>query len=451
MDSIFLVFIVLLWGILNITRHKEAVIALPLFFPFYLIKFPIFGIPLSLIEIFVYISFLPILFQIVKGRKELKVTRHFYDYLPVLLFLVAATVSVFVVPETVTMLDGTVVAAKESALGIWKGWIICPILYFLTFVSVIKEEKEIRNSFKFYVLAAIFLSIWALYQAITGEYITDDGRASGPFESANFLALFIGPAAVYVGIYFWERISQKTSWLFDKISKFFRLKSSLLAEKIISGVVFVVLIAAVVLSQSYGAYLGIFAALIFYSLFTTKKPKTTIKALILILIFFGAIMLTQIETEKFRELFDLTQRTSSAVRIEVWDVATSLIKENPVLGIGPGQFEAQYQLNAPQILGHAPFEWVMLHPHNIFLAFWLNTGFLGLAAFVWLTVLCFTTLRKKLSADYYVMTIISLSLLVGILVHGMVDVPFWKNDLSLLFWLLVGSIFVVRKQSAKES
>jgi len=48
-------------------------------------------------------------------------------------------------------------------------------------------------------------------------------------------------------------------------------------------------------------------------------------------------------------------------------------------------------------------------------------------AFGWIVV---TWVRKRISW-------IAMAPLVAILVHGLVDVPYFKNDLAMAFWLLV--------------
>jgi hypothetical protein len=50
-------------------------------------------------------------------------------------------------------------------------------------------------------------------------------------------------------------------------------------------------------------------------------------------------------------------------------------------GIGLGHYAEAYKEAAPVVLGKPPMEWVMIHPHNVVLAFWLNMGLLGVFAF----------------------------------------------------------------------
>jgi hypothetical protein len=44
-----------------------------------------------------------------------------------------------------------------------------------------------------------------------------------------------------------------------------------------------------------------------------------------------------------------------------------------------------------------------------------------------------------------------LLMVVGIVVHGLVDVPYWKNDLSLEFWVLLGLSWAGQRWAAVES
>jgi len=144
---------------------------------------------------------------------------------------------------------------------------------------------------------------------------------------------------------------------------------------------------------------------------------------------------------KFKQMFNLKGQSSSSVRLEVWTVAEKLIEEHPFLGVGPGRFEDEYATRATKILGHAPYEKDMLHPHNIFLMFWLSSGIIGLMAFLWLIFMLFQIIfsidehdaRKRIA-------VICATMLFAILVHGLVDTPIWKNDLALQFWMLAGII-----------
>ena len=78
-----------------------------------------------------------------------------------------------------------------------------------------------------------------------------------------------------------------------------------------------------------------------------------------------------------------------------------------------------------------------LTPHNLFLTIWLNLGLIGLVAFVWLMVLFFRC--QKPSVISYQLS----AVMITIIAQGLVDSPYWKNDLAMMFWIFLslGIIF----------
>ena len=80
------------------------------------------------------------------------------------------------------------------------------------------------------------------------------------------------------------------------------------------------------------------------------------------------------------------------------------------------------------------------YPHNIVLSAWSETGLLGLIAFAWLMAAGFVrSLRGwRFGAPGWRAIQLGVALaLVAVFLHGLVDVPYWKNDLSLEFWVLI--------------
>jgi O-antigen ligase len=97
-----------------------------------------------------------------------------------------------------------------------------------------------------------------------------------------------------------------------------------------------------------------------------------------------------------------------------------------------------------------------MYPHNIFLNFWSELGILGallfcwiIAKFLWQSSRFFWT--QKDNPERYIALGLMTSMIV-IVIHGLVDVPYFKNDLSVLFWIsiaLIGSLNL--KQNEKNS
>lgn len=100
---------------------------------------------------------------------------------------------------------------------------------------------------------------------------------------------------------------------------------------------------------------------------------------------------------------------------------------------------------------------IYLYPHNIFLNFWTELGLLGVLLFTWLIGRYFflTWKLKKIATKQG--GNLETGLLVGlfgamitVMIHGLVDVPYFKNDLSVLFWLLIALLGIIKLRLTNE-
>lgn len=458
-----------LWGIASWGWPVASVILMPLFFPLYLVKFSILGVPFTFVEWFIYVSFFThflknlylsrrhregIFTQIAAyfrkrfGKKTYQDHPHelhaYSLWVPITLMVISVIISIFVVPDA---LD------RKEVFGILKGWFIAPVMYFYLIIHVLPGLKSIRRCLEWYTISAVLLSVWGIAQWVSHATITLDGRVSGPFVSANYLALYIMPAVIFVAIRVWHMffVTKEYNGVVGLFMKVFHAEEKIsylaLSRYVLAGGI---ILFALYLTRSFGAFLGLSVALITYAIYHwffsywRMERKTALLRLIafgLGVAFIAGVFFVTGDPGKFKQMFNFTGRSSSSVRVEVWTVAKKLIEEHPVLGIGPGRFEDEYTKRAPQILGKAPYEPNMLHPHNLLLMFWLSSGILGLVSFLWLIYLLFYTVfwldkhdgRKRLA-------VICGAMLLGILVHGLVDTPLWKNDLALQFWMIAGII-----------
>ena len=80
------------------------------------------------------------------------------------------------------------------------------------------------------------------------------------------------------------------------------------------------------------------------------------------------------------------------------------------------------------------------YPHNFYLALWLELGFLGLLVFWGMLVKFFASIFRRIknnpSSKRFLLAVAGA--MIVILIHGLVDTPYFKNDLSVLFWLIIG-------------
>src|SRR5712692_7031402 len=118
-------------------------------------------------------------------------------------------------------------------------------------------------------------------------------------------------------------------------------------------------------------------------------------------------------------------------RLFLWSRGLEVIREQPLVGAGLSGF----------------------YPHNIVLNFWVATGLLGLLAFGWLLVATFLVSWRGWRegvGEWRPLHFGVLIALLAIVAHGLVDVPYFKNDLSLEFWAIVGIAWAGAGVAARE-
>ncbi len=399
---------------LSIKNLKWAVYLVILGLPTYLLRFSIGWLPMTVLEGMILIVFLGWLVRLARGEVKVEILKFKPLLILIGLFLIAASISVFVSPEL------------RAAAGIWRAYFIEPILFLIVLVSIIRKED-----FKYIIytlsISILVLSIVAVYQKITGNLIGNEfwaaeatRRVTGVFEYPNALGLYLGPGVVLV-----------LGWLMDK-KKWYEL--GWLGLAVIGGIL------SIYFTGSKGAMLGILAAIIFYSIFYIGKRKYFIGILILGVLMGGYLIGTQ--RLDLKGVGTVEGGDSVTTRIEMWGEAWEMLKNRPILGAGLSGYQ-------PAVAPYHEKEYIeiYLYPHNVVLNFWSEMGLLGLVAFLGIMIWFYITglkIKDKLS-------VILMSSMIVILVHGLVDVPYFKNDLAVLWWVLIGGMVILKFRESEEN
>jgi len=382
----------------------------------------LFDLPTNFLESSVLVVFLVTLFQ----AKNRLLWKNAWSIIPksvvflVALFVITSIVSTYISPHPTT------------SLGILKGWIITPIIFsWLVFSFAIDNTNNfINHAIRSLILSGLIVSLIGIAQ------IGRLDRITSVYDVPNSLALFITPLIV---LSLWLAVHQQNP-IFNTLATLVML-IALLATQSASGI-FTVIITLLI------------AALIFPLRHTNFNQRLNTRKIITIL--FGITIISTLILTSTGRLNYLTKPllneqsyNSISVRRQLWSISWELIKENPILGTGLGTFEPAYQnklhqrfiayqdLTTNNYKLEKPLpEFVFRDPHNWILSFWLNTGLLGLFSFTALNILILvkTTKHHKhtLVTSYgLLVTIISL------LLFGLTDTIYWKNDLSTLYWLLI--------------
>lgn len=401
-------------------KYLIGLIALSL--PTYLIRFEIGGIPTTVLEVIIYVVFIYGLVNIAYCQ-WLKVKKKFW--LPIGVLLLSLILSFYIAPD------------KLAALGQIKAYFIDPLLILWLMICYLGIKDFI---WIFYGLAGsgLFVSIHTIVQKIIGN-ITPDGRVIGIFGySPNYVALFLAPISVMLLCYILQ----------------FKLKNKSVNYwtlfKVATSVPVAIFLMAIYFSGSRSGLLAVAGGVVFYSIlffWDFIKKRAWLKIAIGLLIIAAIIG----SWFAFRPDFQASGgrvTSSNNLRWQIWQTSLELGAKHPVFGVGLANFQNSFD-ELTQNRGNYP-EYITpqaLTPHNIFLMFWLSLGLLGLAAFIWLLVIFYQTGLRNLESFW---SKILLSTMTVIILQGLVDTPYFKNDLAVLFWLIFAGVILLNQEKANH-
>lgn len=365
-------------------------LAIVFLLPLYYLRFNIGGLPTNFIEILIGLLLVLTLFS----YRRLSLPNAW----PIGLIVVGAVLASFIALD------------PRVSFGIVKGWFIIPIVYYACLTTIFPTDQR-QVFIKPALISLVLVSLYALgqqfgliplltHQLPEATQYLDQGRAVGFFESPNFLAMYLIPLTLVTGGYL-------------VLTKNFRWLGWLVLP-----------LVAIALSQSQAGLLAIGAGLVWLWLWrsSTSLAPSRVK---LIGVAVGTVVV----------LLVLWKWIDDPARLLIWQSAWQMIKEHPILGIGPGQFQASFLLLGDQSGQFATTLPYALHPHNLFLNVYLSTGLLGLIGSVWFLAGLGKGFFRNTARSPLVLA--ASCAIVAVLVHGLFDSTIFKNDLAIIFWLLV--------------
>lgn len=384
--------------------------------PLYILRWEYFGIlPTTLLELLIWITVMVWVVWKVKQR-DFSLPRTRFDG-PIVLLLVAATVAVFVSPNL------------RGALGVWKAYFIEPVVFYYLLIDVISNythgrERTLKWLRSGLVGAAVWLSLLGISQFLFNWPIItlhQIDRAHGVFNNGNALALFVGPILVWYTVRKLDRVALRRPKL--RITDY--------------GLpITVLLLTAVLMTKSLGAVIGLIAVIGAWLIVKQKRAIADQGLVILPIALFIGMVVFMTQVGRFTPVVENPwQRPAgtATVRLCVWEGVWNLIKDRPILGAGLSGFKELYS-EKYFTCDAEPLE----YPHNIFLNFWTETGILGLVAILWMLAKIFNFQFSSSNGKQEAYTLPFLYWLI----HGMVDVPYFKNDLALLWFVFLAMVAI---------
>lgn len=472
--SVLIVLYLILFIVLAKIRLDWAILFLIFSLPSYLIRFKILGIPFTLLEAmiisssFVWFSknYKNIL-ENLKIKLKLKLANNNQKLLNYPFGVEASLLLV------ISFLAVAVSGFSDNALGIWKAYFFEPILFFILVINVFqKKEKNILWALLF---SAFFVSFLAVWQKFTGLFIFNDfwaaeetRRAVSFFGYPNAVGLYLGPLILlFFGWLSHVMMSEKNERIIFK--QFFNSK---IFKIIFVSLNIVLALLAIYCAKSEGALIGVIVGLMVFGILVGGKARWV--TIIMVIVFTVGIMSYQPMRSYAIQKITL-QDLSGQIRLQQWRETWQMLNNGKIMtGAGLANYQAQVapyhqegiffnRDNDPDFHRKTVFNeeyrkkyWqpveTYLYPHNIFLNFWSELGLAGLLLFVWIIGKYFLITHRitrnlptgqagAYHEKYLVLGLVGA--MVVIVVHGLVDVPYFKNDLAVMFWILMAMFSLI--------
>lgn len=395
-----------------------------LLLPSYLVRFSVAGIPTTLLEILIYGSAISLLISQPWARivERLKPIWRKYGW-PILLLLISAAIATYIAPD------------KRIALGLLKAYVIDPLMLFGV-IAIWGQNAHVP-----YQRIAKALMASAFIVALTALFIKNpEGRALGLYvldvnPSPNYVALYLAPITAF-GIGLLAAKQQQT-----------------LKEVARLGLLTLVPLLAIMSTGSRGAQLAVIVSLGLAALYAlnqriSKNPTVWFRTSAALLLLAALVVGLRVALPDFDANASHRATTSNNLRYEIWRTTlVDIIPAKPVTGVGLGNYQnyftqiTNHRINFPEFIS----PWART-PHNFFLTIWTNLGLGGLLAMIWIiSRFTYDLAKAKPTAGHFAL----LLTLVTLLIHGLVDSAYWKNDLAALFWVIMAIGFLeARRETA---
>jgi O-antigen ligase len=327
---------------------------------------------------------------------------------PALAFVLAGAIAVVAAPD------------HTKALGLYRAYLLEPIALAYVLANVVSSSRRAA-----FVLAGFGAA--GVVVGVANSVVVLDALRRHAYQvtvtppvviylTANATALFLVPLIAVAGSVLLHGADRR--------------------ERILSALFLLAAIPSVLLSFSRGGYLALAAVAVGLALSHERRRWLlggTLAAAVLLLLIppIGARIAVQLQNGYGNTV------VGPGGRLALWSATLQMLRQHLIFGAGLSGFA---QRMTPFWNSDHPNS-NFIDPHNIVLNFWVETGLLGVIVFAWIMVVAFrTTWRgwRRGPAEWRPIQLGVLLAIVAVVTHGLVDVPYFKNDLSLEFWALIG-------------
>lgn len=249
------------------------------------------------------------------------------------------------------------------------------------------------------------------------------GFFGSPMTLAGFLVVII--PVLFCCIMTWEQ--NKTGLL---VAAFFSL----------------VLFMGLLLNATRGAWLALAITLPFTAILYDRSSKKML-FLIALIAATSTIFLSTPHLQKRVESITSSTFQSNTERLLMWKSAYNMFKDNPIIGVGIGQYAPKYlkEYRSPES------KEIQNHCHNNFLQMLAENGILGLLAFsILFGYLLYSSLITFWSQNNP-FALLAFGVTLALLLQGMTEYNFGNSAVIKFYWTVLGCLLILTRSGQKLS
>ena len=389
-NEFFLIFGLVSFSFLAAMKKEWGIYLIILLLPTYQIRFSVVSVPMTFLEsLILLLTAIEFASLIHTGQFKTfwweQITTKPKVSLSILLFLLAAIASIYVSPVPI------------KGAGIFKAYFLEAVLFYFLCLAIIDTKKKFTHVVQSLATLVCYVSLFGIYQFITLYNLpfswwgieVAERRITSLLNHPNAVALLLGPVLAMLMVL---------------------PKSKISFIAIASGLV------ALFMTFSRASWLALIATLILFGLISSAyRKKIFVLGVVL-----GILMFTAPYSRNKVLEVTVGNDPSKKNRYVLWHAAFDMLKKSPVTGVGLMGFHENFK-NYPV----GPDRVIQNYPHNFFLNFWLETGFIGLLSISALLVLFYKKIWELMKTNNRTVALGTAAGITMVLLHGMVDVPYF--------------------------
>ncbi|MFW5985601.1 MAG: O-antigen ligase family protein [Halanaerobiaceae bacterium] len=283
-------------------------------------------------------------------------------------------------------------------------------LYLILFYyAIIETVVDLHRVKKLFITSFISLSIslgYGFFQHFQGM------RRIEGFISPLNLGLFLAMFLIFLLAYFFSGVEK-------------------MQYKIALGALSVIVSVGLILTGTRGAWLAFLLGCIVLGVMYFRKVILVLLVVVLLFSLFAPDMYI----DRFKSSFALSGVSSNTHRLNLWQSALEMFRDNPLTGVGTDRFKEEYRENYKKE-GTRPFS----HAHNNFLNIMAEAGLFGILSFLFLlaVILYFLYTGAEVIPDkrWRIFVISSFVAYVVFIINGLTEFNYSDSESVRYFWFL---------------